>query len=189
MQRHGVEDHRPQLAHIAGKMIVRQQGEQFIRWLGRGLADRSRRFVEKVLQQQRDVLLVLAQRRYFDLMYRQAEEEIRAELVLTHHLRQVAVGRANDPRITGACDIGTQRVVHVLLQQAQQLHLRGHRQIADLVEKQRAAGSLGNQAGARLVGAGEGTLPVTEQRVGKERVVEAGDIDLDELSAQTAQFV
>lgn len=125
MQRQCIEHHRPKFADIAGKMIIRQQGEQFVRRLWGRLPDRGSRFIDEVLQEQPDVLLALAQRRHFNLVDRQAEEEVGAELVLTHHLGQVAVGRANNPRVAWTCDVGTQRVVHVLLQQAQQLHLRG----------------------------------------------------------------
>ena len=50
-----------------------------------------------------------------------------------------------------------------LLDRAQQLHLRGQRQFADLVEEQRAAGGLDELAGVLLGRAGEGALLVAEQ--------------------------
>ncbi|KFB71160.1 MAG: hypothetical protein AW09_003726 [Candidatus Accumulibacter phosphatis] len=128
-------------------MIVGKQGQEFVRWLRGWLVDGRRSLVEKVLQQQRDVFLVLAQRRHLDLVHRQAEIEIRTKVILAHHLRQFAVGRTDDACVTGAGHIRSQREVHVLLQQTQQFDLRSHRQIADLVEEQRATGSLGDQPG------------------------------------------
>ena len=50
-----------------------------------------------------------------------------------------------------------------LLQRAQQLDLRRQRQLADLVEEQRAAVGLDELAGVLFGGAGEGALLVAEQ--------------------------
>ena len=50
-----------------------------------------------------------------------------------------------------------------VLEHAQQLHLRGGRHVADLVEEQRAAVGLLEAAGALAIGAGEGAALVTEQ--------------------------
>jgi len=53
----------------------------------------------------------------------------------------------------------------LILQEAQQRHLGTRRQGLDLVEKQRAAFGIGDDAGTRLAGIGVGALRVPEQLV------------------------
>ncbi len=77
-----------------------------------------------------------------------------------------------------------------LLDRAQQFHLRGHRQFADLVEEQRAARGFEELAGVLLGRAGEGALLVAEQDRLHEIVGDRAAIDRDEgLGAPVALAV
>ena len=74
-----------------------------------------------------------------------------------------------------------------LLQHAQQLHLERRRQLADLVEEQRAAVGRPEEAGlALVVGAGEGALLVAEQLALEQRLGQRAAVDGDERRAWRA---
>ncbi len=72
------------------------------------------------------------------------------------------------------------RFDRAFLERAQQLDLRGQRQLADLVQEQRAAMGLDELAGVPFGGAGEGALLVTEQDRLDQIVGDRTAIDRDE---------
>ena len=67
-----------------------------------------------------------------------------------------------------------------LLQDAQELDLRRRRDLADLVEEERAAVGLLEAPGAPPIGAGEGALLVAEELALEERLGERGAVERDE---------
>ena len=67
-----------------------------------------------------------------------------------------------------------------LLQHAEQLGLRARRQVANLVEKQRAAVGLLEAADAPGVGAGERAALVAEELALEQRLGDRGAVDRDE---------
>ena len=114
-------------------------------------------------RQDEDVVAALAQRRNLDREHRQPEEQVLAELPLGHPLLEVAVGRGDD------ADVDVQRLGAAdpletpLLERAQDLRLQRQRQLADLVEEQRAAMRQLEPAGLARRRAGERALLVAEQ--------------------------
>ena len=52
---------------------------------------------------------------------------------------EIAVGRGDDPHVDAEGLVAADALELALLQEAQQLHLDGRRDLADLVEEQRAA--------------------------------------------------
>jgi len=76
-----------------------------------------------------------------------------------------------------------------LLQRAQQLRLQIGRQVADLVEEQRAAIRGAEQAGLGLVGAGEGALDVAEQLALHELPAQRRAVERHQLARAAAQAV
>ena len=76
---------------------------------------------------------------------------------------QVLVGRGDDAHVDLDRDAAADRRVLALLEHAQQLRLRLHRHVADLVEEERAAVGLLEPAGAAGHRAGEGALLVAEE--------------------------
>ena len=86
-----------------------------------------------------EVVAAIAERRELKRHDREAEVEIRAELALRDHLFEVAVSRRDDADVDRDVGVRADRRDDVLLEHAQQLRLRRQRQVADLVEEDRAA--------------------------------------------------
>ena len=106
--------------------------------------------------------------------------EILAELPARDHLREVAVGRRDDAHVDADRLVAADALELALLQHAQQLDLGLERQLADLVEEQRAAV---RQLEAALVladRAGERALLVAEQLALDEAGGDRGAVHLDE---------
>ena len=95
---------------------------------------------EEMPHQVRDVFGALAQRRHRDREHVQAIEQVFAEAAAFDVVDQVAVGGRDDPHVDLDGLAPADRLDLALLDGAQQLDLRRHRQFADLVEEQRAAG-------------------------------------------------
>src|SRR5262249_29959425 len=89
--------------------------------------------------------------------------QVLAETSLLHGGDEVAVRGRDDPHIDFDRLAPADRVYFALLKRAQQLDLSGQRQLPDLVEEQRAAGSFDEFAGVALGGARERALLMPEQ--------------------------
>ena len=95
-------------------------------------------------------------------------------------LPQVAIGRRHDPDVDAPRDVLADAAQLPFLNHAQHLGLRPRRQLADLVEEQRAAVRLLEDAGAIGDRAGERAARVAEQLgldeiVGQRRAVERAE--------------
>ena len=90
---------------------------------------------DEVLDQRRDVLAPLAQRRNVDRDHVEPVEEILLEPAVGDHLPEVAVGRGDDPHVDLLGALGAERLELALLQHAQQLRLQRRAHRADLVEE------------------------------------------------------
>ena len=88
----------------------------------------------------------------------QPVEQVFAERAVLHEVEQLAVGRGNDADVDLHRLAAADRLDGAFLQRAQQLYLRRQRQLADLVEKQRAAGGFDELAHVAFGGAGEGAF-------------------------------
>src|SRR6185369_7295699 len=104
-----------------------------------------------MIQQERDILKPLAQRRYLDLVGAEPVIEVFTELACGYKALQVAVGRQYDAGITFSDDIGADRVIFLFLEQPEQLDLRCFVQIANLVKKERPAPGTGDHPFPRLL--------------------------------------
>jgi hypothetical protein len=117
--------------------------EELLRRLGgqarHGLAVPLREAPHEVLGEQQHVRSARAQRRHFQVDHVDAEVEVLPERALLHHRFEIPVGRRQDARVEGHLLRRTHRQDHPLLQRAQQLRLHVERQLAHLVEEQRAA--------------------------------------------------
>jgi hypothetical protein len=89
--------------------------------------------------------------------------QVGAVLAALHHLLEVAVGGADQPHVDLHRLAAADAFELALLQHAQQLGLEGRRDVADLVEEQRAAVRHLEAALAVAHGAGEGALLVAEE--------------------------
>src|SRR5215468_7806646 len=91
------------------------------------------------LEAERDeVLTALGQRRDLDLEHLQPVVQVLAELALGDRGLEVGIGRRDDADVGAPRRAAAQSVVRLALQQLEQLRLRAGRELADLVEEQRA---------------------------------------------------
>ena len=103
---------------------------------------------DEVVGQQEDVVLPLAERRQEDREDVDAVVEVLAEKSRLDERLQVAVGGGDDPHVGLDRAIAAHALELALLQDAEQLDLHGGREVADLVEEERAAVGLFDAADA-----------------------------------------
>src|SRR5262249_50676049 len=127
-----------------------------------------------------DIFRPLGEGRNADREYVQPIEQILAEAAHFYIGNEVAVGGGDDPHVNLHRLARANRLDLVVLDRAQQLHLRGGRKLANLVEEQRAAGRFHELAGVPVGCAGEGALLVAEQHRLDEIVRDGAAIDRHE---------
>ena len=159
----GALDHGRELAHVAGPVVALQQRRV-------GGRDREVRGTEpgagmrrEVCRERWDIRTSLAQRRQADREHVDAIVEVLAKHAGADQRAEIAMcGRDHahrDAQRLRAADA----FEHAVLQHAQEPHLRRERQLADLVEEQRAAVGALEPAAALRGGTGEAAALVAEQ--------------------------
>ena len=174
-----------ELADVAGPVVAprasasRRQGCVSIRLLS--ARDRP---PHQVLDEQRDVLAAIAQRRERDREHVEPIVQVAAEAALAHFLGQIAVGRGDDAHVDVHRARAAQPLELSFLQHAQQLGLQLERQLADFVEEERAAVGELEAADLGRVRAGERAALAAEQlaldQVGRQR----GAVDDDQRTVR-----
>ena len=140
-------------------------------------------------EQRRDVLPPVAQGRQPHGHPFQPRQQIGAEAAGARRVQQRQLTRDDDADVDRDGTGLAERLHLALLEHAQQLGLQRQRQIRHLVEQQRPGLRAAEDAGARLVGAGERPLPVAEQLTFGQRFGERGAVDRDERAAASAPGV
>ena len=129
---------------------------------GKAAAIRLIVFVEESVQQRRNVLRALAERRNHNRDDVDPIEEVLAESTFADARLKIGVGCADDPGAESDRRLAADAVKLALFEQAQELCLESRSEIADLVQKKRAlAGSFGIAEVTRLR-TGERAAFVTE---------------------------
>ena len=152
-----------ELAHVARPVIAHQHVDRRRGDALHVLAVLQRELLQEVVGEQQDVGLALAQRRHEDREHVQAIVEILAEIAGGDGLFEVLVGGGDEPHVRRDRLGAAQPLELALLQDPQQLHLRGEVELADFVEKERAAFRQFEASLLRRVGAGERAFFVAEQ--------------------------
>ncbi len=154
-------DHNPlhhvaQLAHVSGPGVGLQHGQCVATQFQRLLARLGCQPVEERPRQISDILGAAGQPGDFDLDHVQAVVQVFAEQAFVDQRLQIAVGGRDDPDIrpdlSGAAQLGQRAAV----QKPREPRLCLWRQIADIVEQQRAAVGLLDHAHHRRALAGAG---------------------------------
>ncbi len=162
------QGHRPfdpvdQLPHIARP----GPGERRLHRRRRQAADRHPEtpceLADIAIEQRRDVLGTLAQRRHAHRQHVDAIIEIGTKAARLHIPLEIAVGGADQPCGKGQRPLATDPLEAAILHQPQQLGLGRRRQFGHLVEKQTAALGAFGMAAMAGKGAGEGAPLVAEQ--------------------------
>src|SRR6185503_17860513 len=120
------------------------------------------------------------ERRELDLDHRQAEKEVLAELVTIDGPAEIAIGRRDEAHVERHLALGADGTHHALLEGAQELRLQSEGEVADLVEEERAAARLHEEAGARVARIGERAAHVPEQLALEKALGDGGAADRDE---------
>src|SRR5581483_7650768 len=135
---------------------------------------------QDVLGDYRDVFAAVAQRRQQNRDDIQPVIEIFAEATALHFLLQVLLRRAHEADIDFDRFIAPDALELPLLQDPQQLHLDDRRDLADLIEEERALMRELEPAAPLLHGAGERAFFMTEKLSLKQRLWQSRTADLDE---------
>ena len=141
---------------------------------------------EEALGEQGDVLAPVAQGGDLDGDDVEAVEEVLAERAGAGALAEVAVGGGDDPHVDRALLARADGAHGAALEHVQQLGLEGRGHLADLVEQERAAVGLGEEARARGGRAREGALHVAEELALEQGLGKRGAVDGDERAAGAA---
>src|SRR5262249_19542722 len=102
------------------------------------LSEKSRGLLREERNQQRNVPATFAQRRQMNRKDIQAVKQIAAKLSIRDHLLQIGVGGGDQTHVNFLRARTAQAFELAFLQNAQQLGLQLQRDVADLVQKQRA---------------------------------------------------
>ena len=95
----GVLDDVLQFADVAGEIMAHERGQGLVRYADDVLALLGAVFADKMLDEQGDVLLALAQGRQADLDHVEPVEQVVAEGARPHQRLQVAVGGGDDAHV------------------------------------------------------------------------------------------
>ena len=182
----GALDHVLELAHVARPRVVEHALERGARDGEARLAVLLRVEPDEVIDEQRDVLAARAQRRRRDGDDVEPIVEVLAEAPRLHLGEQIAVGRGDDADV-GLDGVAAERLVLALLQDAQELHLHLRRELADLVEEERAAGGLREAAVLLRDGAGERAALVAEELALEDRLGDRRAVHGDERARARAR--
>ncbi len=159
----GALDEVLELADVPRKRVGRECGERRVREPEPRLPELARRLREAVREQEPHVVAARAERREVDRDHLEAVEEVLAERPLARHRREVAVRRRHDAHRDRHRARAAEPLDLARLEEAQELHLRGERQLAHLVEEQRPAVRRGRPPLARARRPRERALLVAEQ--------------------------
>ncbi len=133
-----VLDGVPELADIAGPGARASRGEDLFREMAVG-SGRQSGLLQEMLGQDGDVVGAVAERRQVDREHAQAKEKVVPKLAGRHELGQRPVGCGDHPDIgRPGLRVADRRDLPVL-DGAEELDLERGRNIADLVQKDRAA--------------------------------------------------
>src|SRR6266852_861654 len=173
-------DHVLELPDIAGPAVVPENRERLRAHPLHGLAELGGDFPDEMRSQEGDVLAALSEGRQVDGNDVEPVEEVLSKDSVGDRLGDVAIRGGDQPyvdfdvaRIADAADLP-------LLDRTQELHLDGLGHLGDLVEKEAAAVSRGEQADRVGDGAGEGALHVSEELGLHQGFGDGAAIDRDE---------
>ena len=180
-------DHVRELAHVAGPAVALEQRERRLGERRNGDCGlRARASARKCSASSRmssgrsrsggTVELTTSRR------YRRSSRNVPSRT----RLGEVAVGGGDDAHVDLALLAGADRANAAALEHVEQLRLQRGRHLADLVEKQRAAVGLGEEAGAIGDRAGERAFDVAEQLALEQRLGQRRAVDRDEAPRSRA---
>src|SRR5262249_2403806 len=146
----------------------------------------SRVEAQIMIEQDRNILAPLTERRKLDLDCIETEEQVLAEALLVRKLFGRGIGRRNDADIDRNGFVRSDRNHLPLLKCSQELGLKMQRQVADLVQEQGAVVRRLEAADPLASGAGERAFDVTEELGFEQGLARGAEIDRDHWPLSTA---
>ena len=174
------------LANIPGPVIGRQTVHRRVRHRGHALPELAGKLREEKHHEQSDVHPALAQGRDSEREDVEPEEEIRAESAGGYRLLQIAIGCGDDANIHGLRAAAAHGLELALLEHTKQLDLCLRRQLAHLVEEDRAAICQLEAADAPLDRAGKRAFHVAEELALDQSGRDGAAVDLDQRALPAA---
>ena len=151
------------------------------------LADRARwtvllgaELLREILDQPRDVVAAVSQRRQRDVEAVEPVIQIEPERAELHRFVEVLVRRGDDSHIGRHRRVAAEPLELLLLKKSQRFRLRHEAHVADLIQKDCAAVDLLELADAALLGPGECSLLMPEQLAFEQRLRQRRAIDREE---------
>ena len=135
---------------------------------------------QEALSEDEDLLLALAQRRNANLHDVEAVVEVFTELTAGERLLEIAIGRRHDPGVHVDHPVASDAGEAEVLQDVQELGLKGTGKLGDLVEVDRPLVGVLELARLSAVRPGERALFVAEELRLEEPGGNRGAVDLDE---------
>ena len=154
---------RPQLADVARPLVTDHRLERLGGEITNRLGILTCKLPKKTQRQQRHIRRAVTQRRRPKLDHAQSEIKILAKLTRIDEFLQVFIGRSDNAHIDGECLAAAHPFECPFAQKTKQLHLRRLVDLANLIQKQRAALGLLEPADAALVRPSERPLFMAEQ--------------------------
>ncbi len=133
-----------------------------------------------MLDEHRDIVAPLAQRRHVDLDDVQAVVEVFPKTSFLHALHEVRIRGRDDPHVHGDDPRIADRGKFLGLDEVEELDLERLRQFADLIQEQSAGVRHGDEAFFVLVGRGEGAFLVAEELALEQVLRDGAAVDGDE---------
>src|SRR5689334_22802443 len=110
----------------------------------------------------------------------EAKEQILPERVALYLALEITVGGRDEAYVDPALGDAANTEHLLLIEDAQELHLDGHRELTDLIQEDSAAFRCLEEAGLRLRRAGEGTCLMAKELALEERLGERSAVEADE---------
>ena len=139
---HGAIHHRRHLSNISRPAVLREYPHVVIGDRHRSQAEPVGRAFGEILGEHPYVAGAVAQGRNHDREHGKAVVQVFTERLRLDHRRQIAVSGGDDADADADGSFPSDADHFAILDDAQETHLRGERQLADFVEKQRPAVSL-----------------------------------------------
>ena len=144
----------------------------------------------EVVEEQRDFVAALAQRRNLDVEHVEPVVQVGPELALFDPFGEVAVGGGDHADVGGRLDaIGADAPDLAVLEEAEHQRLHAQARLADFVEEDGAAVGELEQAGLVAVGAGEAAAHMTEQLRLEQRIGNRGAVERDQLDVAASALL
>ena len=144
----------------------------------------TRDLTPEVARQDRDVPAAAAQRRQLDAPHRETEEEVVAEAARLHLAVEVAPRRGDDAHVDAIPPFGADPLHLAALDGTQELGLEHRLELADLVDEERPAVGLLEDAAPLRERSRERAPLVTEERRLEQRRRDRGAVEHDERTGR-----